>query len=88
LPNLRRIPDVGRGAGDNARVIRKANKNIEIVGITLSEEESKHARRHMAAVHVVDLDVSDLSFLGELRCVPMPVGKVEFEKVRANRRGG
>src|SRR5262249_5663403 len=36
-------------------------------GITLSAEESKHARRHMTAVHIVDLDVSDLSFLGERR---------------------
>jgi ubiquinone/menaquinone biosynthesis C-methylase UbiE len=66
-PNVRTILDVGCGAGDNARVIRKVHENVEIVGITLSAEESKHARRHMAAVHLVDLDVSDLSFLGERR---------------------
>jgi 2-polyprenyl-3-methyl-5-hydroxy-6-metoxy-1,4-benzoquinol methylase len=67
LPNVRTILDVGCGAGDNARLIRKLNENIEIIGITLSAEESKHARRYMTAVHVVDLDVSDLSFLGERR---------------------
>jgi 2-polyprenyl-3-methyl-5-hydroxy-6-metoxy-1,4-benzoquinol methylase len=67
LPNVRTILDVGCGAGDNARVIHKVNGNIEIVGITLSAEEAEHARRHMTAVHVVDLDVSDLSFLGERR---------------------
>ena len=67
LPNVRTILDVGCGAGDNARVIRKVNPNIEIVGITLSAEESEHARRHMTAVHVVDLDASDLSFLEERR---------------------
>ena len=66
-PNVRTILDVGCGAGDNARIIRKVNENIEIVGITLSTEESKHARRHMTSVHVVDLDISDLSFLGERR---------------------
>lgn len=49
------------------RLMRKLNENIEIIGITLSAEESKHARRYMTAVHVVDLDVSDLSFLGERR---------------------
>src|SRR5262245_12918182 len=67
LPNVRTILDVGCGAGDNARQIRKLNENIEIIGITLSAEESKHARRYMTAVHVIDLDVSDLSFLGERR---------------------
>jgi 2-polyprenyl-3-methyl-5-hydroxy-6-metoxy-1,4-benzoquinol methylase len=67
LPNARTILDVGCGAGDNARLIRKLNENIEIIGITLSAEEAKHARRHMTAVHVIDLDVSDLSFLGERR---------------------
>src|SRR5262245_17584027 len=65
--NVRTILDVGCGAGDNARVIRTVNENIEIVGITLSAEESKHARQHMTAVHVVDLDASDLSFLGDRR---------------------
>jgi methionine biosynthesis protein MetW len=65
--NVRTILDVGCGAGDNARAIRTVNENIEIVGITLSAEEAKHARRHMTAVHVVDLDASDLSFLGNRR---------------------
>src|SRR5258708_7434254 len=65
--NVRTILDVGCGAGDNARIIRAVNENIEIVGITLSAEEAKYARRHMSAVHVVDLDGSDLSFLGNRR---------------------
>jgi len=65
--SVRTVLDVGCGAGDNARVIRTINENIEIVGITLSAEESKLARQHMTAVHVVDLDVSDLSFVGDRR---------------------
>ena len=67
LPHVRTVLDVGCGAGDNARVLRKMNKDIEIVGITLSPEEFEHARRHMTAVHVINLDVSDSSFLGERR---------------------
>src|SRR5215472_11053829 len=67
LPDVKTILDVGCGAGDNARIINKVNKKIEIVGITLSVEESKLARRYMTAVHVVDLDVSDLSFLKDRR---------------------
>ena len=57
------ILDVGCGAGDNARLIRTVNPNAKIVGITLSSEEAELARPYMVAVHVVDLDNSDLSFL-------------------------
>jgi 2-polyprenyl-3-methyl-5-hydroxy-6-metoxy-1,4-benzoquinol methylase len=66
-PHVRTVLDVGCGAGDNARLLRRINNDIDIVGVTLSAEESKYARRHMTAVHVVDLDASDLSFLGEQR---------------------
>lgn len=57
------ILDVGCGAGDNARLIRTVNPDAKIVGITLSSEEAELARPYMVAVHVVDLDNSDLSFL-------------------------
>jgi SAM-dependent methyltransferase len=64
-PNVRTILDIGCGAGDNARVIRVKVPNAQIVGITLSSEEAELARQHLTDVHVVDLDNSDLSFLGD-----------------------
>jgi 2-polyprenyl-3-methyl-5-hydroxy-6-metoxy-1,4-benzoquinol methylase len=57
------VLDIGCGAGDNARLIRTGNPDAKIVGITLSSEEAELARPYMVAVHVVDLNNSDLSFL-------------------------
>jgi 2-polyprenyl-3-methyl-5-hydroxy-6-metoxy-1,4-benzoquinol methylase len=63
-PNATTILDIGCGAGDNARVIRLKRPTAQIVGITLSSDEADLAREHLADVHVIDLDSSDLSFLG------------------------
>src|SRR5271156_6060058 len=64
-PSVRSILDIGCGAGDNARVIRLKQPTAQIVGITLSSEEAGLAKQYLADVHVVDLDSSDLSFLGD-----------------------
>lgn len=57
LPDsIGRVLDVGCGGGDNARHLRAVHRDIVVVGLTHSEEESRIAAPHMHAVHVIDLE--------------------------------
>ncbi|KHQ50167.1 class I SAM-dependent methyltransferase [Mameliella alba] len=55
-PGVCRVLDVGCGGGDNARHLRAADPEIEVVGLTHSAEEAAIAAPHMDAVHVIDLE--------------------------------
>lgn len=55
-PGTCRVLDVGCGGGDNARHLRAANPELEVVGLTHSAEEADLAAQHMDAVHLIDLE--------------------------------
>jgi 2-polyprenyl-3-methyl-5-hydroxy-6-metoxy-1,4-benzoquinol methylase len=61
------ILDVGCGAGDNVRIMQTMFGKLKpkVVGITSSSEEAAIAQRFMTEVHIADLDISDLTFLGK-----------------------
>lgn len=50
------VLDVGCGAGDNARLIRKMHPQIEVVGITHSPEEAAIANTVMKSCWVADIE--------------------------------
>jgi 2-polyprenyl-3-methyl-5-hydroxy-6-metoxy-1,4-benzoquinol methylase len=55
-PGVRRILDVGCGAGDNANLVRSRYPNCEIHGITYSAAEAEIARKRMTSCRVWDIE--------------------------------
>jgi 2-polyprenyl-3-methyl-5-hydroxy-6-metoxy-1,4-benzoquinol methylase len=55
-PGVRRILDVGCGAGDNANLVRSRYPNCEIHGITYSAAEAEIARKRMTSCRVLDIE--------------------------------
>jgi 2-polyprenyl-3-methyl-5-hydroxy-6-metoxy-1,4-benzoquinol methylase len=61
---VRRVLDVGCGAGDNARRLADMLPGVAVVGVTHSAEEAEMAKPYFEAVHVFDLEQKDVSPLG------------------------
>jgi SAM-dependent methyltransferase len=57
--DVRRVLDVGCGAGDNARALK--GRGCGVWGVTLSEAEAELARPHCEAVVVANAETSDLA---------------------------
>jgi SAM-dependent methyltransferase len=55
-PGIRRILDVGCGAGDNANLINSRHPNCEIHGITYSAAEADIAKKRMTSCRVWDVE--------------------------------
>ena len=55
-PAVRRVLDVGCGAGDNAALLRARYPECEVHGITFSAAEAQLARRHMSECWVTDVE--------------------------------
>ena len=51
-----RVLDIGCGGGANGRLMRQANSKRVVIGITLSYEEAKLAKRHLSEVIVADIE--------------------------------
>lgn len=66
-PLIRCVLDVGCGAGDNARLLRRMVRSAALYGITASPSEAALASEHMHTCWVADLEVDSLEFLGDLR---------------------
>ena len=60
-PNETRVLDIGCGSGTNGRLMRQSNGNRSVLGITVSHEEAKLARRHLNQVMVADIEELGLS---------------------------
>jgi 2-polyprenyl-3-methyl-5-hydroxy-6-metoxy-1,4-benzoquinol methylase len=55
-PGVRRILDVGCGAGDNAKLINSRHPSCEIHGITYSTAEAEIAKQRMTSCRVWDIE--------------------------------
>lgn len=65
--NSRNLLDVGCGAGDNAKLLRKALPDARIFGITHSKEECNLAKRYLDDCFQIDLDAFDHIFFNAIR---------------------
>ncbi len=59
--SVRRVLDVGCGAGDNARRLKERSSEILVTGVTYNATEAEMAAPFMSQLHVKDIERDDLS---------------------------
>jgi 2-polyprenyl-3-methyl-5-hydroxy-6-metoxy-1,4-benzoquinol methylase len=68
VPGKSRVLDVGCSSGNLGATLKK-EKNCEVVGLDVNEDDVKKAAKRLDAAYVMNAETDDLSSLGKFDCI-------------------